>query len=109
MHTRKRDCEWHVKWQSREEENKEENAIVFESMSTMDEVEVRLRFEDNSIRLDEQVIGEATEYKATWRKVKNSLQKATEFKRIEIYKTKEQQSHVYREQEEECHSWLNQS
>ena len=78
-------------------------------MSTMDEVEVRLRFEDNSIRLDEQVIGEATEYKATWRKVKNSLQKATEFKRIEIYKTKEQQSQVYREQEEECHSWLNQS
>ena len=70
---------------------------------------MRLRFEDNSIRLDEQVIGKATEYKATWRKVKNSLQKATEFKRIEIYKTKEQQSQVYREQEEECHSWLNQS
>ena len=57
------------------EKNKEENAIVFESMSTMDKVGVRLRFEDNSIRLDEEVIDKATEYKATWRKVKNSLQK----------------------------------
>ena len=52
----------------RREENKEENAIVFESVSTMDEVGVRLSFVDNSIRLDEEVIDEATEYKATWRK-----------------------------------------
>ena len=93
----------------RREENKEENAIVSESISTMEEVEVRLRFADNSIRLDEEVIDKATEYKAVWRKVKNSLQKATEFRRIEIYKTKEQQSQVYREQEEECHSWLGQN
>ena len=91
------------------EENKEENAIVSESISTMEEVGVRLRFADNSIRLDEEVIDEATEYKAVWRKVKNSLQKATESRRIEIYKTKEQQSQVYREQEEECHSWLGQN
>ena len=52
----------------RREENKEENAIVFESVSTMDEVGVRLSFVDNSIQLDEEVIDEATEYKATWRK-----------------------------------------
>ena len=91
------------------EENKEENAIVSESISTMEEVGLRLRFADNSIRLDEEVIDEATEYKAVWRKVKNSLQKATESRRIEIYKTKEQQSQVYREQEEECHSWLGQN
>ena len=93
----------------RREENKEENAIVSESISTMEEVGVRLRFADNSIRLDEEVIDEATEYKAVWRNVKNSLQKATESRRIEIYKTKEQQSQVYREQEEECHSWLGQN
>ena len=68
---------------------------MFESISTMEEVGVRLRFADNSIRLDEEVIDEATEYKAVWR--------------IEIYKTKEQQSQVYREQEEECHSWLGQN
>ena len=69
---------------------------------TMEEVGVRLRFADNSIRLDLEVIDEATEYKAVWRKVKNSLLKATESRRIEIYKTKEQQSQVYRDQEEEC-------
>ena len=40
----------------RREENKEENAIVSESISTMEEVGVRLRFADNSIRLDEEVI-----------------------------------------------------
>ena len=77
------------------EENKEENAIVSESISTMEEVGVRLRFADNSIRLDEEVLDKATEYKAVWRKVKNSLQEATESRRIEIYKTKEQQSQVY--------------
>ena len=93
----------------RREENKEENAIVSESISTMEEVGVRLRFADNSIRLDEEVIDEATECKAVWRKVRNSLQKATESRRIEIYKMKEQQSQVYREQEEECHSWLGQN
>ena len=91
------------------EENKEENAIVSESISTMEEVGVRLQFADNSIRLEKEVIDEATEYKVVWRKVKNSLQKATESRRIEIYKTKEQQSQVYQEQEEECHSWLGQN
>ena len=49
------------------------------------------------------------EYKATWKKVKMSLQKATETKRIEIYKTKVQQSQFYSEQEEECHTWLKQN
>ena len=80
-----------------------------ESISTMEDVGVRLRFADNSIRLDEEVIDEATEYKAVRRKVKNSLQKATESRRIEIYKMKGQQSQVYREQEEDCHSWLGQN
>ena len=93
----------------RREENKEENAIVSESIWTMEDVGVRLHFADNSIRLDKEVIDEATEYKAVRRKVKNSLQKATESRRIEIYKMKGQQSQVYREQEEECHSWLGQN
>ena len=65
---------------------KEENAIVVESIKTMEEVGVRLRFEDDSIRLDEEGIKAEREYKATWKKVKISLQKATEAKRIEIYK-----------------------
>ena len=57
---------------------KEENAIVMESIKTMQEVGVRLRFEDDSIRLDEEVIEAEREYKATWRKMKINLQKATE-------------------------------
>ena len=44
---------------------KEENAIVMESIKTMEEVGVRLRFEDDSIRLDEEVIEAEREYKAT--------------------------------------------
>ena len=88
---------------------KEENAIVMELIKTMEEVGVRLRFEDDSIRLDEEVIKAEREYKATWRKVKISLQKATEAKRVEIYKTKVQQSQFYQEQEEECHLWLKQN
>ena len=87
---------------------KEENAIVMESIKTMEEVGVRLRFEDDSIRLDEEVIEAERERKATWRKVKISLPKATEAKRIEIYKTKVQQSQFCQEQEEECHLWLKQ-
>ena len=85
---------------------KEENAIVMESIKTMEEVGVRLRFEDDSIRLDEEVIKAEREYKATWRKVKISLQKATEAKRIEICKMKVRQSQFYQEQEEQCHLWL---
>ena len=88
---------------------KEENAIVMESIMTMNEVGVRLRFEGDSIRLDDEIIDDDREYRSTWRKVKTCLQKATEMKRIEMYKTKEQQSQLYQEQEEECHWCLNQN
>ena len=37
------------------------------------------------------------------------VKKATEAKRIEIYRTKEHQSQFYQEQEEECHVWLSQN
>ena len=84
---------------------KEENAIVMESIKTMEEVGVRLRFKGRSIRLNEEVIDEEREWKPAWRKVKTSLQKATKAKRIEIYRTKEQQSQFYQEQKEECHVW----
>ena len=88
---------------------KDENAIVTESIKTMEEVGVRLRFKRRLIRLDDEVIDEEREWKLAWRKVKTSLQKATEAKRIEIYRTKEQQSHFYQEQKEECHVWLSQN
>ena len=88
---------------------KEENAIVMKSIKMMEEVGVRLRFKGRSIRLDDVVIGEEREWKPAWHKVKTSLQKAMEAKRIEIYTTKEQQSQFYQEQEEECHVWLSQN
>ena len=42
---------------------KEENAIVMESIKTMEEVGVRLRFKGRSIRLDDEVIDEEREWK----------------------------------------------
>ena len=88
---------------------KEANAIVMDSIKTMEEVGVRLRFKGKSIRLDGEVIDEEREWKPAWRKVKTSLQKATAAKRIEINLTKEQQSQFYQVQEEECHVWLSQN
>lgn len=93
----------------RRETNKEENAIVTESVRTMDAVGIRLRFEGRSIRLDDELIDEEREWKPTWQKVKTCLQKAVESKRIKIYKTKKQQSQFYQEQEYECHFWLSQN
>ena len=40
----------------RREMGKEENAIVAESVMTMAEVGARMRFEENSIRLDDELI-----------------------------------------------------
>ena len=88
---------------------KEDNAIVMESIKTMEEVGVRLRFKGRSIRLDDEVIDEAREWKPAWRKVKTSLQKATKAKRIEIFRMKEQRSQFYLEQEEEYDVWLSQN
>ena len=76
-------------------------------MLTMYEVGVQLRFEGDSIRIDDEMIEGEREYKTTWRKRKMSLQKAKEAKRIETNKTKVQQSQFYQEQEKECHTWLN--
>ncbi len=89
----------------RREMGKEENAIVAESV--MAEAGVRMRFEENSIRLDDELI--EREWKLRWRKVKSKLQKRLEDKRIDAYKTKQQQSNLYREQEDECHLWLTQN
>ena len=69
----------------------------------MEEVEVRLHFEEKSIRLGNEVINAEKEWKPTWQKVKTCLQKAVESRRIENYKKKEQRSQLYQEQEDECH------
>ena len=73
------------------------------SLKMMEEVEVRLHFEEKSIRLGNEVINAEKEWKPTWQKVKTCLQKAMESRRIENYKKKEQRSQLYQEQEDECH------
>ena len=84
----------------RKETIKEENVIVVESVKTMEEV---------GVRLGDGVIDEEREWKPTWRKLKTFLQKAVESRRTENYKTKEQQSQLHQEQEDECHLWLGQN
>ena len=81
----------------RRETIKEENALVMLSVKTMEEVGARLRFEGKSIKLGDEVTDEEREWKPTWRKLKTCLQKAMESRRIENYKTKEQQSQFYQE------------
>ena len=77
-------------------------------LKMMEQVGVRLCFEGKSIRLGDEVIDEEREWKPMWRKVKTCLQKAMESRRIENYKTKEQQSQFYQEQEDECYCWFSQ-
>ena len=74
---------------------KEENAIIVEMVKTMEEVGVRLHFEGKSIRLGDEVTDKKREWKPTWQEKKTCLQKAMESRRIENYKTKEQQSQFY--------------
>ena len=88
---------------------KKVHAIVVKSVKMMEEVGVRLHFEGKSIRLGDEVIDEEREWKPIWQKVKTCLQKAMESRRIENYKTKEQQSQFNQEQENECHLWLSQN
>ena len=82
---------------------KEQNAITVESVKTMEETGVRLSFKGKSIRLADEVFDEEREWKPMWWKVKTCLQKAMESRRIEKYKIKEQQSHFFEKQEDECH------
>ena len=77
-------------------------------MKMMEDVGVRLRFERKSRRLGDEVNDEEREWK-TWRKVKTCLPKAMESRRTKNYRTKEQQSQLYQEQEDECYLWLSQN
>ena len=84
---------------------KEQNAIIAECLTIMEEIGVRMRFEGDNLRLDEQLI--ELEWKPTWRKVKTALKKGLECRRIEMYEVKQQQSKLFSYQEEECHMWQN--
>ena len=57
----------------RREQLKEENAIIAECLTVKEEVGVRMRFEGDNLRLDEQLI--ELEWKPSWRKVKTALKR----------------------------------
>ena len=60
---------------------KVENAAVTEARTTMEELGIRVKFEDNAIQLDCEWIEQ--EWKPTWKRVKTALQKGTKQMRIE--------------------------
>ena len=80
----------------RREMMKEENAIVTEVVKTIEDVGVRIQFEEGSISID----GEVTEggWKPAWGRLKDKWKKGVKARRTESYQTKEQQSKVYCEQ-----------
>ena len=86
---------------------KVENAVVTEARTTMEEVGMTLKFQDNAIQLDGEWIKQ--EWKSTWKRVKTALQKGNKQMRIETYQSKDQQGRFLRKQEEECHLWLAQN
>ena len=85
----------------RRETLKEENAVVTEARTTMEEAGITLEFKDNMIQLNGEQIDQ--EWKPTWRRVKSALQKGARQKRIETCQSTEQQSQFFREQEDECY------
>ena len=91
----------------RREMMKKENAIVTEAVKIMEDVGVRIPFEEGSISIDGQVIEGG--WKPAWRSMKEKRKKGVKAKRIESYQAKEQQSKAYNEQEKECHLWLTQN
>ena len=84
----------------RREIMKEENAIVTEAVKTMEDVGVRIQFEEGSILIDGEVIEGGG--KPAWRRLKEQPKEGVKA-RTESYRAKEQQSKVYSEQEKECH------
>ena len=74
---------------------------------TMEDVEVEIQFEEGNIQID----GELTEegWKLAWGKLKDKLKKGMKKLGIDEYGGKEQQSKLYREQEQVCHVWLSQN
>ena len=81
----------------RREMMKEENAIVREAVKIMEDVGVRIQFEEGSILIDGEVIEGG--WKPAWRSLKEKREKGAKARRVESYQAKEQQSKVYSEQE----------
>ena len=75
-------------------------------MKTMEDVEVKVQFEGCNFRIDGELIEKG--WKPAWKKLKPKLKKKMKKKRIDEYGRKEQQSNLYRKQEQKCHVGLSQ-
>ena len=94
-----------VAW--KRENTKEENSIVEEAMKTTEDVGEEIQFEESNIWIDGELIDGGR--KPPWKRLKEKLKKGVKNQRVEEYGTKEQESKLYRGQEQECHVWLSQN
>ena len=87
------------KWIStawRRQNTKEKNSIVDEAMKTMDDVGVKIKFEEGNVRIDADLIDWA--WKAKWKRLKEKLRKTVKKKRVEEYWAKEPQIKLYKDE-----------
>ena len=66
----------------------------------------RFQFEGGNVWIGGELIDGG--WKPAWKRLKEKLKKGVKNQRVEEFKTKEQQSKLYRGQEQECHLWLSQ-
>ena len=71
------------------------------------EVGVEIQFEEGNIWIDQELIDGG--WKPAWKRLKDKLKKGVKNQRVKEYRTKEQQSQLYRGQEQEYHTWLPQN
>ena len=91
----------------RRENTKGKNSRVEETMKTMEDIGVEIQFEEGNNRIDRELV--SGRWKLAWKGLKEKLKKGVKNQWIEEYRTKEQESKLYRQQERECHVWLSQN
>ena len=74
-------------------------------MKTMEDVGVEIQLEEDNIWLDRELVDGG--WKTSVEEIEAEVEKGVKNQRIEEYGTKEQQSKLYREQEQECHVCLS--
>ena len=91
----------------RRENTNGKNSRVEETMKTMEDIGVEIQFEEGNNRIDRELV--SGRWKLAWKGLKEKLKKGVKNQWIEEYRTKEQESKLYRRQERECHVWLSQN
>ena len=69
-------------------------------MKAMEDVGAEIQFEEGNIRIGGELINGG--WKPAWKRLKKKLKKGVKNQRIEQYRTKEQQSKLYREENVTC-------